>query len=105
MNKDTGKFTVKQWTTGEREEYESTKDSSKQNETQHPDNPSANPDRNHAAGTPGARTVAPYEPGKGNKQRKIFLHWTEDHIQHHIVHITRYFRRWNSSKIHSLRNR
>ena len=76
LNKDTGKFTVKQWTTAEREEYESTKDSSKQNETQHPDNPSANPDRAHAAGTPGARSVAPYEPGKGNKQRKIFLHWT-----------------------------
>ena len=76
LNKDTGKFTVKPWTTAEKEEYESTKDSSKQNETQHPDNPSANPDRAHAAGTPGARTVAPYKPGKGNKQRKIFLHWT-----------------------------
>ena len=76
LNKDTGKFTVEQWTTAEREEYESTKDSSQQNKTQHPDNPSANPDRAHAAGPPSARAVAPYEPGKGNKQRKMFLHWT-----------------------------
>ena len=76
LNQDTGKFTVKQWTTAEREEYETTKDSSKQNETQHPDNPSANPDRAHAAGPPAARTEAAYEPGKGNKHRRIFLHWT-----------------------------
>ena len=31
LNKDTGKFTVKQWTTAEREEYESTRTSSNQN--------------------------------------------------------------------------
>jgi hypothetical protein len=97
LNKDTGKFTVKQWTTAEREEYESTKKSSNQNnqnnqnanrqrypessgtEPINRDDPNVMVDDHH----PSSRRVpsaggsgVPFEAGTKYKNGKIFLHWT-----------------------------
>lgn len=97
LNKDTGKFTVKQWTTAEREEYTSAKTSSNQsnqstqnnqnNETDNPessgtepinkDDPSVMIDDHHPSSArqpPGSGV--PFEAGTRYKNGKIFLHWT-----------------------------
>ena len=95
LNKDTGKFTVKQWTTAEREEYESTRTSSNQNNQ---NNQNVNPeDYPESSGTepinsddssvpiddhhPSSQRVppgagVPFEAGTRYKNGKIFLHWT-----------------------------
>ena len=95
LNKDTGKFTVKPWTTAEKEEYESTKKSSNQNNQNNQnvnpedypessgtvpinsDDPSVQIDDHHPSSQrvpPGAGV--PFEAGTRYKNGKIFLHWT-----------------------------
>ena len=74
VNVETGKFTQRQWTSAERETADTS--GGVNTDTKGDDKGTGKRDSAHGAGSGSPQSKVGFVPGKGNKEKGIFLHWS-----------------------------